>query len=129
VATYDYSRLLTKADALITRFGKTITLVKMSENPTDPAKPWLGTADTENVLSATAVVLNDAETDDHPVSSVPDGRKAAAGMRMLISPVAAGAEDLQTYDFANVDGRLRRITRSEQLDPGGMNLLYTLELD
>lgn len=49
----NYIELATKAQDIITRFGRAITLEKIDRTPADAAKPWRGPTDPEASPTAT----------------------------------------------------------------------------
>lgn len=71
--SFDYTGLLSTADDLITRFGRTVTLKRPSQTPDDPAKPWAKRQDdataTDDISVSTIGVFLDPKRGNRVLSS------------------------------------------------------------
>jgi len=130
---FDYDALADDALALITEFGRTATFVKFDETPADAAKPWRGNLTPRETPSASTSILT---LFAHPSSATQLGlsiREADfTGRETQIAVIAPGSTsviDYKTYDEV-LDGTTRwKITRTEVLKPGPVEMLYFFFLE
>jgi len=118
----DYSTTIATAQRLITKFGRSVTLVEFDTTLADSAKPWDGPADARTAPDSTLVL--DA------VSVQPGGSSQQLGFSVfsddLISRLAAifivspgASADLSTYqELLDTDGVRYKIDAVEVLKPG-----------
>lgn len=129
-ASFDYSGLLSTAQNLISRFGRSVTLERASDAPADPARPWGPPATTgDDVISVdvTAVFLG---TDRGSFGAVTLGSGGggqtnveAKTSRVLIAQDATITIEIGPEWQINDGTRLWEIVSVEPIKPGG-TLIY-----
>lgn len=124
----DYSALQTKAQTLVTKFGRTVVLVKESRTATDASAPWLGTSTSDTEVSVSAVYVPIAGEQPVTVSAMVESaglsRRADA---FLIGDVSG--QDIRTFQKVQDGSRVWRITHVNVVQPGDTVLLYQVEVD
>jgi hypothetical protein len=124
----DYTANITTAQRLITKFGRSITLVQLNDTVTDSAKPWDGVNPTNPRTTPDSTLILDA------VFVFPTGLLnlglGAAQQDMLarstqIAIVSAGAAvDLSDYsEIIDTDGTTWTIGTVEMLRPASDTVL------
>jgi hypothetical protein len=117
----DYARLAGVAESLIASSGRGASLVPPSA-PVDPTKPWGERAAEADPIAVVAVFLGQRNDDAIPRPSV-DSKT----VRVLVA--ASAAIDALGPPWELVDGDRRyQVARVLPLKPGGLTLLYQLEL-
>ena len=131
--SFDYSGLLTTATELIDLFGRSVTLRRQSESPTDSARPW-GPRDTAatdvQAVTATGVfldVLDDAWTTTGAGigrgSTAVDEKKGRCLIKVVTLP-----DDLDPTWRVDDGTRVYEITQVYAVRPGGTLLYYDVEI-
>jgi hypothetical protein len=130
----DYDRMLATAQRLIGNAGRTITLRRLNNTPTDSNKPWRGNASpttppAESVqISAVAVP---------PASLIQLGFRVELrddvvqrGSQVLIAaPPTSGETDLGDFDeMVDSDNKVFKVKVLDTLRPAETTLLYFLEV-
>ena len=97
-------------------------MVKLSRDPTDPAKPWRGTTAADTVSTpVTAVFVGFRKAD------VDGGLIRRGDQKVLVK--AAGLPDITGYDeVVDSEGIKWRIVNVEAVRPGAVTLLYKLQV-
>ena len=124
----DYSALQAKAQSLITKFGRTVVLVKESRTATDASAPWLGTSTSDTEVSVSAVYVPISGDSPATVSEM----VGSAGLTRRADSFLVGAvsgHDLRTFQKVQDGSRVWRITHVNVVRPGETVLLYQIEVD
>lgn len=122
---FNYQELAQTADALITDFGRDVTIVKRDRTAADSSKPWRGPASPGTDTSVTAkAVINPSADEDMPGTVIKRGDAYA-----IVSAIGVDqSTDLSEYD-ALVDGtRTWHILNASGVNPGPVNLVWILHI-
>lgn len=123
----DYVKMAATALRLVTKNGKTITLVKLATTPSDVTKPWRGPVDQRGPAAA-SVDLKGVEVPllkrqfgaAYSKKDIPDTVTDA----FLVAPALSGTPDLTEFDELISDGVTYKIEVADVLRPGPVILLY-----
>jgi hypothetical protein len=108
------------AAQLISKFGRTSSLLKKSLVPADPLKPWEGSASEGSAQSIEAVFL---DFDSNQI----DGTVIKAGdQKVLVAAKPTAA--ISTEDSISDGGKTWRIVSANLLAPGTVAYLWTLQV-
>ena len=126
----DYTSFQNLAERLIEANGRTLSLVRRDQgNPTDPAKPWRGSTEADEITVVVTGVVVEFEKEDFDGSLVRRGDK-----RILIADKSvndeSSASNLQIEDYDHVlDGSVRwKIINAELIEPGPLRIMYDLHV-
>jgi len=125
---FDYISLANKAAALVTKFGRSVTLVKFDETPADAAKPWRGNltprTDPDASTAVDAVFVEPASVEQLGWSVAKPEFFDRSTQILIVAPGATFSSNLEGYDEV-IDGSVRwKITGVEILKPGPLRMLY-----
>lgn len=121
----DYVKLAATAERLITKNGRLIEFVRSVGSPIDPAKPWKGSTDIEEVVSLSAVFVTPNQVRIFGLSALGDAvgfqDMIAVSEQLLI--LFPGENDLRRFQTVR-DGSVNwNVTAYQFLKPGSINLL------
>ncbi len=126
----DYTSFQNLAERLIEENGRTISLVRRDQaNPTDPAKPWRGSTEADEITVVVKGVFVEYEKMDFDGSLVRRGDK-----RVLIAAKSvtdeSNASNLKIEDYDHVlDAGVRwKIITAELIEPGPLRIMYDLQV-
>jgi hypothetical protein len=121
----DYAKLAKKAEALITKAGRIVTLVRPNENPADPNQPWNGPANGEITLDIPGIQLLPNAVRIFGLSALGDAKefKELITFNELIYVVFQGEVDLATYTLVRDGGVDYQIEATQALKPADTTLL------
>ena len=121
----DYVKMAATALRLVTKYGRSVTLVKFNVTPDDAAKPWRGTAHPRQTPEAT-LALPAVFVDPTSISSL--------GFAAVVSDLLknceqvcliASTEDLTGYnEILDTNGVRWKIDKMDKLAPAETTLLY-----
>lgn len=123
----DYGKLVDVAARLIGENGRTVTLVRRSSSPADPARPWGPAAAATATVSVTAVFLEPEERqttsgDIQPTAQLDEFRR----VKVLVA--AEGAPTDLGPEWYILDGTQRlEIVIAKPIRPGGTLIYYDVE--
>ena len=122
-AQFQYARLARTAQRLIDRFGVTENMKGFTDGEPDPAKPNRPPARTLFDQNIKAVFLSIE-------AKLIDGELIKQGdMKVLLSPLSATIPPNLTGTITrNAEGEVWTIVKCKPLNPGGIRLLYTLQV-
>jgi len=134
--TFDYSTLLETAQSLISQFGRTVTLVRQSDVPADPLRPWgaPATTGTDTVSAEVLAVFLGTDRGAFPDVSAGRGGSGQTNVEQKTSRVLVAADAslfaLEIGPEWRIDdgARLWDIVTSEPVQPGGTLIYYDLEV-
>ena len=107
---FDYTSILATAEKLTYKFGRAITLVRLSETPADADEPWNGPTTTETTVALEGVFV--------PPNTVRQFGLTALGLGTELQDLVTFSEQIIiTYPGA-VDPREYTIVRDDSMDWG-----------
>lgn len=124
----DYSGLKSLVSSLITKYGRTVKLLRNSRVDSNPGAPWSGAtiADDEVTVVGVYVPLTGQqavmETHAQLMGSVSRSKNC-----FLIAGV--DGEDIRTFQKVRDDNKIWRITDVNVVQPGDTVLMYEIEVD
>lgn len=118
MTAYNYSRAAATASRLIQRFGRDMSIVKISRTPADAANRHQGNTSASTTLAVKAVIVDETTL----------GRKVTGGAVRDVALVAASeigaANEGETFETL-IDGTdIYAIEDTEVLAPGDTRILY-----
>ena len=126
----DYVSFQNLAERLIEENGRTLSLVRLDQgNPTDPAKPWRGSTEADEITVVVTGVVIEFEKEDFDGTLVRRGDK-----RILIADKSvtdeSNASNLKIEDYTFVlDGSVRwKIITAVLIEPGPLRIMYDLQV-
>ncbi len=126
MSSFDYSDFVTTVLELISQFGRSITVNRYKQEPTDSSKPWRGPTDPiafpDASASVKAVFEKGAAASSHLKSIDPDLINRVEEV-CYIGPTTF---DLMTANDIVDGGQHRRIVFVEQVKPADTVLLYIM---
>lgn len=124
MTTFDYPALLTKAVAIVTKFGRPVTLVKLDTAVDDPAMPWRGKTNPRATPAAStsvnAVVVHPTRVDELGISV----RSRELFLKMDAIYIVASSVDFRDYNEIWDGSEFWRIDLKMELKPGPTILLW-----
>lgn len=118
------------AERLIEENGRTISLVRRDQgNPTDPAKPWRGSTEADEITVVVKGVFIEYEKMDFDGSLVRRGDK-----RLLVAAKSvtdeSSASNLKIEDYDHVlDAGVRwKIITAELIEPGDLRIMFDIQV-
>lgn len=129
---FNYAALATVALNLVTKFGRSVTLVKFAETPADVNKPWRGNLTPRETPLASATV---SMVFVHPSSAEELGlnieKFGTVDRQAQIGIMAPGSDATVYEDYDEVvDGTTRwKITEVEVLKPGPLRMIYFFRVE
>ena len=118
------------AERLIEENGRTISLVRRDQgNLTDPAKPWRGSTEADEITVVVKGVFIEYEKMDFDGSLVRRGDK-----RLLVAAKSvtdeSSASNLKIEDYDHVlDGGVRwKIITAELIEPGDLRIMFDIQV-
>ncbi len=118
MATFDYSALKTRAEALITKFGQTATLRQLATGAGAGYQPIRGTP-TDTPIEV--IDLRKMERDAAGVLTKEVRRQLLVSTKASVTP--------QKDDTVQIGSTWHKILAVRPVNPGGTNLLFKLELE
>lgn len=120
----DYVKLAATAERLVAKNGREITLVRKSETPTDPTKPWKGPQAGETLLPLRAVFVPPNTVRQFGITSLGQGTEFVdlLAFSEQIAIVFQGQNDVREYTTLR-DGVDWNILGIQVLKPADINLL------
>jgi hypothetical protein len=121
---FDYSALAAKAQELVTRFGRAVTLRRLNVTPPDPAKPWRGPADARAgafTLTVSAVFVEPSSLQQLGLNAdLVDWVAKSQNVAIVAAP-----QDLRDFsELLDTDSSVWRITGVSTLQPAADRLLH-----
>lgn len=127
-----YSDMAAVAQEMIQEFGRTVTFVKWSRTPVDPARPEAGidlTASTTLSVSAVQASPDDVQDFGFELEAA-ESLVRKGGKIVLVSGSDVSGDGLETYDsMEESDNSVWRVARVHKLRPGDTTLLYAVGLE
>lgn len=121
----DYVKLAATAQRLVSKSGRIVEFVRSAGIPIDPAKPWNGSTDNEEIVSLSAVFVTPNQVRIFGLSALGDAvgfqdMLAVSEQLLILFP---GENDLRRYQTIR-DGSVNwNVTAYQFLKPGDVNLL------
>lgn len=126
-APFDYSRLVSTANRLVSKFGRAATLTRASRTP-DPAKPWLtlqGSASVADAQSIAVTIVVPSKEWEHRVDET-----TKAGSKIVFISVASPLPEEIDTDWVLVDeGYSWNVRSIRPVRPGPELIIYRAELE
>jgi len=122
----DFVKLAATAKRLVDKNGRTATLIKQGNTPTDPTKPWRGLSTTP-VASVTGKVCFVSPSDLGLVQENLDNVKRTEKVALFAANNDQG-KLLEGFDLIRDGATDWKILRSELLQPATKKLLYMFEV-
>ena len=129
----DYTKTAALAQRLITENGRTIHLVKPSEVPIDPSKPWLGSTSSESLLTVPAVMALPNQVRIFGLSGLGlsgtleglpfEATKGLVQLSELVYIIYQGDNDIREYTHVRDGGVDHTIIATQELKPGNKIIL------
>lgn len=125
MAAFNYAKMGARAVQLVQRYGTTVTLRRLDNTPSDPAKPHLGPVDPEanatELAGLYAVFVEPSDTSKLGTEiQKADWLKRA--QKIAIVAAVQNPEDYST--LVDADGTVWRIEGVSTLRPGSITLLH-----
>jgi len=127
----DYVSFQNLAERLIEENGRTISLVRRDQgNPTDPAKPWRGSTEADEITVVVKGVFIEFEKEDFDGSLVRRGDKRILIADKSVTDEGGSSSNLKIEDYDHVlDGLVRwKIITAELIEPGPLRIMYDLQV-
>jgi hypothetical protein len=133
VADFDYSGFVNVADSLIDRFGRTVTIIKVSRDAANTAKPWRGPTSTsvDDSFDAKMVIPSEIEADADRVGA-PFRRppmKQGGPVQAFLAAKNITDKDVKTYNYVSDGDRLRTIVSVDEVRPGPTSIMFTITIE
>lgn len=121
----DYAKLAETSKRLITEAGRTVTLVRPSEVPADPSKPWDGPTQTEITIDVPGVQLLPNAVRVFGLSALGDANefRGLVTFSELVYIVFAGETDLSQFTIVRDQGVDYQIEATQELKPKDVTLV------
>ena len=119
-AGFDYDPLISKAVALIAKYGRLITLVDKVTSIPDADEPWNVTAGTDNTTQVKAVITNYAEKEI-------DGQLIKQGDKRMTFAAQDGI-DFLSFEAVRDNGQEYKMKIMNPIEPGGSAIVYIARL-
>ena len=127
MTAFDYSGLLASAQALIQKFGRSITFLKLDSDPANMDKPWLGATAPRSAPAGSATLYGV----NVPVSSLADlgGLSKTDDLLReceLAFVVEAQGDDLSLFHILQDGSSDYKIKVVRTLAPGDTTMLFAI---
>lgn len=121
----DYDKMALVAERLVTENGRTISLIRQGETPTDTAKPWNGSSGVETVVDVPGIQLLPNAVRVFGLSALGDAGKldGLISISELVYVIFQGEEDLKQFTFVRDGGVDYQIEATQALKPANKTLL------
>lgn len=121
----DYVKLAAKAQQLVTKSGRTISLVRPSEVAADQNQPWNGPTASETTLEVPGIQLLPNAVRIFGLSALGDAKefRGLVTFAELVYIVFQGEEDLGQYTLVRDGGIDYQIEATQALKPANTTLL------
>ena len=127
----DYASFRLLAERLIEENGRNLSLVRLDQgNPTDPAMPWRGSTDADEITVVVKGVVIEFEKEDFDGTLVRRGDKRVliADKSVIDEGGTATNLKIEDYDFM-LDGLVRwKIMNAELIEPGDTRIMFDLHV-
>lgn len=122
----DYSKTLQTARRLITKFGRTVTFVKLSAGPTDPTKPWRGATDPRAIDPVSSLEIDAVFVEPESLERLGLQRASADFIKSAEQVmIVATDQDLGKFDeVIDTDGGRFKCDNIQTLQPAGTIILH-----
>lgn len=127
----DWSSTVSLVNRLLTKFGRSITLLKDDRQPDNPAEEWEGPPEWDDATASTSDKLDDVKAvfvgvSESEFADITDGliRRGKDGFL-----IAGDAGDLSGFNRVDDSGSLWSISRLTPLKPGDTVLLWGVEVE
>ena len=118
---FDYSELAQVALDLVAEFGKSVTLIRQSTDPLDPAKPWRANDQVETQTIVEAVIVPIRDSGIIPQTALQRDATSVAYV------AASGNGDVRGTHFLDESSSFRwRVLTIDTYAPGPIPLLHVL---
>ncbi len=127
----DYLSFQLLAERLIEANGRTLSLVRRDQdNPTDPAKPWRGSTEANEITVVVKGVFTEFEREDFDGTLVRRGDKRVLIAAKSVTDEGGGAANLKIEDYDHIlDGGVRwKIMKAELIEPGPLRIMFDLQV-
>ena len=120
---FDYSQLAGIAANLVAEFGKSVNLIKQSDLPADPQKPWKGNDQIEAITAVKAVIIPIEER------NIPLQNTLQRTANSVAYVAGQGNGDVRGVHFLDESVDVRwRVVDITTYGPGSTSLLHILFL-
>lgn len=126
-----YSEMAEVAAELLEEFGRSVTVVKMSQTHADASQPWLGFTDAETARPVNGVFLAMGGI-GFTVVQTDERSPRDAEMHVLVAAGDSGlqaGDELETFTELRDGADIWAITGAVPLTPGDTKLIYDLTLE
>lgn len=129
MSTFDYAGKLAVARRLITKFGRSVTLVQLDATPSNAAEPWKGNSDVRGTPIATLTV-NGVFVEPESLERLGKQRQSNDFVKSAEQVVIiAHDEPLGKFDeLIDSDGSRWTVHNIQELGPGDSILLHYLRV-
>ena len=127
----DYASFRLLAERLIEENGRDLSLVRRDQgNPTDPAKPWRGSTEADEITVVVKGVVIGFEKEDFDGTLVRRGDKQILIADKSVIDEGGSASNLKIEDYDHVlDGDVRwKILTAELIEPGDTRIMFDLHV-
>lgn len=127
----DYVSFQNLAERLIEANGRTLSLVLRDPgNLTDPAKPWRGSTEADEVTVVVTGVFIEFEKEDFDGTLVRRGDKRVLIAAKSVTDEGSSAANLKIEDYDHVlDATVRwKIITAELIEPGPLRIMFDLQV-
>lgn len=130
---FNYTPLANSAKRLVTRFGRSVTIVKFAETPADVNKPWRGNLTPRETPLASATVdmafVEPSSAEELGLNVQKFGFTDRQAQIAIMAPGPTDSTEYEHYDEV-IDGTVRwKITEVEILKPGPVRMLYFFKVE
>lgn len=127
----NYTQLRQTAERLIEENGRSLTLVRKDQgNPSDPAKPWRGSTDADEISVTVIGVVIEFEKDEVDGTLILREDKRVFISDKSVTDEGGSAPNLQIEDYSDlIDGATRyRIINPTTIEPGDQRIYYDMQV-
>lgn len=121
----DFAKLKATATRLIRKNGRDVVVVKESQVPKDPEKPWLGNQCVDQDETVRAAIVDYREQDI-------DGSRIKRGDRRALIEVPSDTDgneiDLRFFDRLDDRGERWRMVNIQKIEPADITVVYDVQL-
>lgn len=128
---FNYVSFQNLAERLIEANGRTLSLVRRDQgNPIDPAKPWRGSTEADEITVVVKGVFTEFEKEDFDGTLVRRGDKRVLVAAKSVTDEGGNAANLKIEDYDHIldDGVRWKIMRAELIEPGNLRIMFDLQV-
>jgi hypothetical protein len=127
----DYVAFRSLAERLIEANGRDLSLVRRDQgNPTDPAKPWRGSTEADEITVVVKGVVIEFEKEDFDGTLVRRGDKRVLIADKSVIDEGGSATNLKIEDYDHMldRGTRYKIMKAELIEPGPLRIMFDLHV-